>query len=209
MGNERSGRWSDPGAKMTVEECHALDIRHWGREGWLQPGTFHVGSWGWRGAGTGHESSIDYSIDMLSAPHARLQYQLTKTGEHLDYMVALVSTHPNYGGLRWWFVCPIVVAGHACRRRVGKLYLAPGRRYFACRHCCDLAYTSQREDKMTRALSKAQAIRVRLGGSGAIDYQFPPKPNRMRWKTYHLLWARSQELRVESFRAALGLPAGG
>ena len=60
--------------------------------------------------------------------------------------VELVSTSPHYGGLRWWFICPVTVGGRACQRRVRKLYLPPGGRSFACRRCCQLSYTSQRQD---------------------------------------------------------------
>ena len=103
------------------------------------------------------------------------------------------------------------MAERACRRRVRKLYLAPGLRTFACRRCAELCYTSQREDDKTRALSKAQAIRVRLGGSAAMQDRFPPKPKRMRWKTYRLLrakangfWLESLSAGLESFDRALG-----
>ena len=102
----------------------------------------------------------------------------------MNYRVELVSTRPHYGGLRWWFLCPLIVAGHACQRRVRKLYLPPGGNYFGCRHCGELNYTSQREADRDRALSKAQAIRKRLGGSPAMYEPFPDKPKRMRWKTY-------------------------
>jgi hypothetical protein len=46
--------------------------------------------------------------------------------------------------LRWWFVCPLIVNGDPCERWVGKLYLAPGYRYFSCRYCYRLTYTSAR-----------------------------------------------------------------
>jgi hypothetical protein len=28
-------------------------------------------------------------------------------GEPLDYKIRLVTTIPNYGGRRWWFICPM------------------------------------------------------------------------------------------------------
>jgi hypothetical protein len=153
---------------------------------------------------------MHYSIELLCNPHVRIHYQGPR-GEFQACCVDVVSTCPNYGGLRWWFLCPAIVGSRACQRRVRKLYLAPGQKSFACRRCSDLCYTSQGEDDMTRALSKAQAIRVRLGGSAAMSPSFPPKPKRMRWKTYRLLRARSEELWRESLSAALGgsFPAAG
>jgi hypothetical protein len=61
--------------------------------------------------------------------------------------VELTTTRPRFGGLRWWFVCPLLVSGRPCRRRVGKLYLPPRARYFGCRHCYDLTYTSCQESR--------------------------------------------------------------
>lgn len=77
-----------------------------------------------------------------------------------------------------------------CHRRVAILY-AGG--IFACRHCHNLAYESQREAPHSRALSRAQNIRVKLGGSGSMAEPFPPKPKGMRWKSYLRLLNRSEE----------------
>jgi len=42
-----------------------------------------------------------------------------------------------------------------CGRRVAKLYLPRGARYFGCRHCYDLTYLScQRSDKRVSRLSR-------------------------------------------------------
>jgi hypothetical protein len=74
-----------------------------------------------------------------------LHYTFTETGKDEDYRVGLEATRPRFGGLRWWFLCPLVVRGVPCGRRVGKLYLPPGGRYFGCRHCHDLTYRSAQE----------------------------------------------------------------
>jgi hypothetical protein len=66
----------------------------------------------------------------------------------MDYRINLTTSCPNFGGSRWWFLCPLVVAGRACSRRVRKLYLPPGGRHFGCRHCYSLTYEScQTSDK--------------------------------------------------------------
>ncbi len=81
------------------------------------------------------------------------------------YPLAVTWTHPHYGGRRWWWICPLVVDGVYCRRRVGKLYLPPGGQYFGCRHCYQLAYTSSQDsrkpDHLARLLNlDPEAIRL-------------------------------------------------
>ena len=101
--------------------------------------------------------------------------------------MSLEWTPCNFGGERPWFVCPGVVNRIACGRRVAILY-GPGK-YFLCRHCYDLRYESQREDKNNRALRRAQKIRTRLGGSANMMEPFPERPKGMHHDTYmRLLW---------------------
>jgi hypothetical protein len=79
-----------------------------------------------------------------------IRFRYTQTDRHsgeksdLDYKARLDSTPCNLGGRRWWFICPLVVNGRACNRRVGVLYVAGGT-YFGCRHCHDLTYESSKE----------------------------------------------------------------
>lgn len=58
-----------------------------------------------------------------------------------DYKIPLTTTPCFFGGKRYWFKCPMYVDGIYCGRRVGTLYL--GDKYFACRHCYDLTYSSR------------------------------------------------------------------
>ena len=76
----------------------------------------------------------------------------------------------RFGGTRPYFMCPGVVNGVTCGRRVAKL-LASGR-YFLCRHCYRLAYDSQSESAWGRALRRANKIRMRLGGDPGVAAPF-------------------------------------
>ena len=96
------------------------------------------------------------------------------------YDVSYDFTRCNDGGERRWFVCP----AQGCGRRVAILYLGG---IFVCRHCLDLSYESQREQPYGRALRRAQAIRMKLGGSGSMADEFPEKPKGMHWRTYSRL----------------------
>ncbi len=71
-----------------------------------------------------------------------------------------------------------------CRRRVALLY---GGLQFRCRRCYQLVYPSQREDELDRALSRAQDIRIRLGGTGDMFTFFPDRPKGMHRSTYSRL----------------------
>jgi hypothetical protein len=135
-----------------VEDCLSLDANRWMREGILQAGVHRIGSWRWV-YHSGRECSISYEADTLDAarPVLRLSYSFSRSTkdqkESVEYNLRLVTTRPRFGGLRWWFVCPLVVADCPCGRRVGKLYLPPGGRYFGCRRCYRLTYTSCQESR--------------------------------------------------------------
>ena len=60
--------------------------------------------------------------------------------EH-DYTVRLTTTPCNYGGVRWWFSCPLITNRVPCGRRVGTLYKYD--ELFGCRHCYNLTYNSR------------------------------------------------------------------
>ena len=151
MGGFGSSRWQIYTKKDTVEESRSLSIVRWMQERILQPGRKHWGSWMWTHPITKESmASISYELDTtnMQRPWVRLYYTLTQSQQRLDYRVILQTTRPHFGGLRWWFVCPLSVQGQACRHRVAKLYLPPGGHYFGCRHCYDLTYTScQESDK--------------------------------------------------------------
>jgi len=47
----------------------------------------------------------------------------------------LITTRPHYGGVRWWYVCPV------CQKRRTALYLSGSS--MECRQCAGLHYPSQ------------------------------------------------------------------
>jgi hypothetical protein len=75
----------------------------------------------------------------------------------------MVPAVPHYGGTRWYFLCPLVVNGKACLRRVSKLFLPPGGLYFGCRTCYGLAYTSSQESHKFDGMYKHLAAEMGRG----------------------------------------------
>src|SRR5204863_5712559 len=103
------------------------------------------GSLEWRtGAKSELSAAVDFRLTRVPERGAlRLIYKVVSSGETLDYSLPLVATKCHLGGRRWWFVCPLSRGGVACGRRVKKVYLRG--KYFGCRHCHDLVYTSSQE----------------------------------------------------------------
>ena len=181
MGGSGSGSWYRFDKKAAVEDCRSIDVRRWKREGYLEPGNWF--SWAWY---MDDESVASIGVRTLDNG-VELSYTRGPEGNREDvrYTVSLTWTECNFGGRRPWFVCPGVVNGHYCGRRVAKLYM--GGRYFLCRHCYDLPYRSQQESHPFRALNKVQKIRMRLGGTANISEPFPERPKGMHHSTYRRL----------------------
>jgi hypothetical protein len=100
-----------------------------------------MGGWQWTRDGQKVASiNLRAEIEWL-----HLSYRVRIGGgewEDVAETVRIVRVACRFGGARPYFICPGVVNGIACGRRVAKLH-GPGH-YFLCRHCYCLAYASLR-----------------------------------------------------------------
>jgi hypothetical protein len=128
------------------------------RKGALVPGAWTRGSWCWtyEGERTPH-ATIGYEADLQDPADAWLRLHYSAQGEPVDYRIRLVTTRPTYGGIRWWFICPLVRRDGGPPRRVAKLYLPPGGRYFGSRQAYGLTYASCQESGKFRGLFRGLA----------------------------------------------------
>jgi hypothetical protein len=157
MGGPFSGRWQGHTKADAVEDCLTLDLGQLAREKRFTPGD--KGTLRWL-RGERETASICYTVrppgDGLVLV---LSYRCTPpggaAGVDVEMAVALEALPLRFGGVRWWGRCPLVLNGRPCGRRVLKLYLAPGARYFGCRRCYGLTYRSAQEhDKRVDALRR-------------------------------------------------------
>jgi hypothetical protein len=133
--------------RLTVEDCFAVDVA-------MLKGIIREPS-DWRiyhchrpnGAGTG-EFEYKVEIDGDNRSSLILRYSVSKNDIlsqfPLQYIVKTSSSPCRYGGRRYSFICPLVRNGVPCSKRVRKLLLPPGARYFGCRACYGLCYESSR-----------------------------------------------------------------
>jgi hypothetical protein len=105
-----------------------------------------------------------------------------RLGEQEQHII--LSAKPrHFGGHQWYFVCPFM------NRHVSVLWKPPGARSFACRENWgrQVAYASQfmtPTDRAHRGIAKIKAQLCRRGGFDPDDWDLPPKPKWMRWRTY-------------------------
>lgn len=150
MGGYNSGRGSYA-STGTVEQSRRIDIRYMKKRGLLRPGFHGTISWSRGGTPTGE-------INFTAHPrHLELHYRVQEHGgdwENKYQSVPLALTPCHYGGYRNWLVCP------NCTRRVVVLCFASMG--FYCRHCCRLAYESQRVDRLGRMCLARDKMKERI-----------------------------------------------
>jgi hypothetical protein len=181
--------------RPTVEGCLLIDVRRWHRDGLLRSGRTVSWSWYRRGKPLGTiEVTPTCNAAVLQVRWLGSKQEKSNPNEQ---RVPLVWTRCHFGGARPWFRCTGHSDGQGCGRRAAKLYL--GRRSaLACRGCYDLAYASQQEIPRHRAISRAQKIRMRLGGSPNLSDPLPKKPRGMHRWTYYRLFAKAMAAQERS-----------
>ena len=178
MGGPGSGNWYRWDSKTTTESQKRIDIRWLRKQGYLRPGT--MGSLSWSG-GDEQTGSIRFC---MKSDRMKLNYRHKLNGgewEPVEINVQFSETQCNYGGTRKWFICPNM----NCSKRVAVLY-GTGK-YFLCRHCYGLVYSSQQESEPDRLMRKTRKIRARLGASNNLFEPIWFKPKNMHQKTFDRL----------------------
>jgi hypothetical protein len=96
-------------------------------------------------------------------------------------LIDYVACH--FGGSRPLFRCPY------CEHRRALLYLPANKGGFACRTCCQLAYSSEAEDATGRVWRKQRKLAARLRAEDRTDTH-PPRPKGMHQRTYQRVLER-------------------
>lgn len=120
MGGSGSGSYYRWGSKQTVEDGLTIDLNKLIRDGSIKPGVGWQATLTWTNTRTGEKvASIGYEANLIKPENAYVRLHYNHNDKPQDYKVRLTTTQPNFGGVRWWFICP--VSG----QRVGKLRDGP------------------------------------------------------------------------------------
>ena len=128
-------------AKATTDDQKSIDIRVWKRTGLLSEGK--------RKQAWVNDDGTTEAISVETQPSRFvLRYNAVEPSgksEQIEDSISLGQTNGGRGWKRPWFLCP------GCGKRVAILYQ---RKYFRCRRCLGLVYSSQKVTPSQRALRR-------------------------------------------------------
>lgn len=197
MGGFGSGRY---GGRPTADASRKVDLAWMMRSGLAVIGRETTGTLRWR-CGGDPAGSICYRALLSEAGNERLvlDYSREVDGEreHVLQTVHLTATGQNFGGKRWWMICPHL--GH----RVAKLYMPPGGDRFASRKAWRLGYQSQRISERDRPFEALFRLQKRLGCEQGWEMPIR-RPRGMHRNTFAALeeeyWRLDELCAVEMMR---------
>ena len=200
-----------PLQRVRLESGLRLNLNSLVRRGFIKTGAI-TGPAGiaWTDGYTGQQIASGYiTADMSGEQNGWLRIRLGR----LDQLIGLVARRRHFGGRQWFFMCPHL---HSLAT---VLWMPPGAHSFACRERWrrQVAYASQFMDRTARAHQGKAKINSRIcsvGGFYPDEWELPPKPKWMRWRTYHRIvekFDRYETMLEEGLLEAimrLGLPLG-
>lgn len=144
MGGHGSGR---PGVRTAVEDALRLDLASPAVRNVIRSGCWGSGRWTWSCDGD-RMATVGYALETIDETGVQLTLAYSVDGVQVRQAVPLVQSRPNFGGRRWWFLCPVLFE-RGERRPARALFLPNGARYFGCRQAHRLNYRSQKESRNT------------------------------------------------------------
>lgn len=168
-----------PRSRVCLQDGLKLDINRLARRGFIRFGARS----GLRGIAWNHSYWGKVGSGVIEADMSQpfkegwLKIQM---GDFFQ-RISLESQPRHFGGRQWFFVCPVR------HRKTTVLWKPPGASRFCSRQTWgrQVAYHSQFQDYVGRAHLGKERIKSRLiADLDPDEWEFPPKPKWMRWRTY-------------------------
>ena len=173
------------------------------KTGRIVPGSHINHSLHWNCGGQ-PSGSINYEAIMDEPGSERLILKYTRGSgsdkESVRQEVRLVWTQPNYGGRRWWMICPY--RGVRC----SKLFLPGNGDRFASRKAWKLQYTSQRATWHDAPFERLNRLQRKLGCREGYD-EFIYRPKGMWHRTFARHEAEFERINNQCDRIMRGMMA--
>jgi hypothetical protein len=167
--------------RVCLQDGLKLDLNRLIRQGVVRPGA-RTGPYviQWTNSYTEELlASGEVTTNLCGCEEGWFRFQASR----FDQWITLISLPRHYGGRQWYFLCPVM------NRPASVLWKPPGARQFCSRQAWGsrlVAYGSQFLAGPDRAHAGQAKIKARLIGScDPEDWDLPPKPKWMRWRTYN------------------------
>lgn len=166
--------------RVCLEQGLKLDVNKLTRRGWIRPGAKsgpHLIRWTYNH--TGEEIASGLIVANMEGKCGGWMRILIGG---LDQWIDLATQPRHFGGRQWYFECPVT------HRHCSVLWKPSGARRFCSRQTWgrQVAYSSQFGTAVDRAHLAQAKIKSRLLGTCDPDeWDLPPKPKWMRWRTYN------------------------
>ncbi|WP_201616471.1 hypothetical protein [Psychrobacter urativorans] len=127
----------------------------------------------------------NYRDQLRNSSAKSIEFSYTHRSKPYQYSIQLSKISCNYGGHRYWWLCP------KCNQRTSTLYYAG---LYVCRHCIGANYGSQLQQPIDRIYSKLNAIRAHMGWQVGVIHGIGERPKGMHAKTYNRLLKEYEHL---------------
>ena len=139
-------------------------------------------------------SLSNYRDQLRNSNAQSIEVSYTYRSKPYQYSIQLTKTSCNYGGHRYWWLCP------KCYQRTSTLYCAG---LYVCRHCIGANYGSQLQQPIDRLFSRLHTIRQRLGWQAGIAHGIGERPKGMHHSTYNKLMNEHEQLTDKVWQSTL------
>lgn len=178
--------------RIPLELGLQLDINRLISDGFIQPGkTTQLSNFCWLDDEGEERATARIEAEITNPSNCTMRIH----ANWINQTVRLVGCPRHFGGLQWYFVCPVQ------HRTVSVLWSLPGTRYFVGRKSLgkQVAYLSQYHSPGARAHYSADKLFDGIWGPSTSDGSDElPKPKWMRWKTYERLSKRFEKYSSEA-----------
>jgi len=167
-----------PRQRATLEAGRKLDLNRLVRRGIVRQSGIVDSVIQWTNTDTGEVTATASITAHLRYAEGSFRIQ----GSWIDQWILLQQGPRHFGGVQWYFICPVT------NRHASVLWRPPGARRFASRHAWprSVAYASQFLTPYHRAWHGQEKIKYRLiADLDPDEWSLPPKPKWMRWATYN------------------------
>lgn len=188
MGGIHSGRRRGAN-RGAVEQYPCIDLRVLRRAGLLCAGECTYTTWHLRNQGP-EALSVRIFIDLSDADDASMRIVGPGDGAAITEPVAIECVPCPYGGVRCYFLCPMM--GLRCEQ----LFRVDG--VFASRKAHRLTYASQSENELSRSRRKVRKLHRQVDG----DYRYARPRGPSRWHAVQRLKAAKRDAHL-LYRARL------